>query len=333
MHDYLIRKLHIHEEIKQVPPQEKEIGVFMRRSFEPNYRELFLMGGGGHGMYPGEICSISRLSPLRVVWVPAGEFLMGSPQEDDVYPNELPQHEVVISRGFWIGQTPVTQAQFKETMGYNPSYFTGYPTNPVENVTWHEAVSFCHYLSKQLGLSSSFYPLGFEEEVVCQLKPEYRGNNGKDYYGARGFRLPTEAEWEYACRAGCKEHLYGNLDDIAWYGAKDGEGNSEVDYRPCAEINCRYWGTHHVGEKKGNFWNLYDVLGNIREWCWDSWPRKYTKEVSVDPIFYDGQVDSPRVTRGGCWFDSSNNIRLGERNHSTPTSRDIYNGFRFVITC
>lgn len=188
---------------------------------------------------------------MEFVRIPAGEFMMGS---NDGYSDEKPVHRVTISEPFYMGKYEVTQAQWKAVMGTNPSVFTGDPNRPVENVTRKEVQEFIKRLNRQEGWEA------------C--------------------RLPTEAQWEYAARAGITTKWDQNdLDQIAWY-----EPNS--DNR-----------THKVGQKRPNAWGLYDMLGNVMEWCHDG-KRTYTHESVMDPI---GPTDTVHPTsRGGSWRNSAN---------------------------
>jgi len=153
----------------------------------------------------------SKINPqdgLTYLWIPPGNFTSGcSPGDNECFPDEYPPRKVTLTRGFWLGKTEVTQAAFERLMGYNPSVFEG-PDLPVEYVSWVEADQYCRTV---------------------------------------GGRLPSEAEWEYAARAGTTGSRYGNLDEIAWYW-----GNSRS--------------THPVGQKKPNAFGLYDMLGNVVEW-------------------------------------------------------------------
>jgi eukaryotic-like serine/threonine-protein kinase len=216
---------------------------------------------------------------MEFVLVPAGTFMMGSPDSDaeafDVI--EKPTHYVVISQPFYLGKYPVTQAQWEAVMGNNPSHFKGNPNYPVETVSWDDALAFLHKLN------------------------EWEG--GGDY------RLPTEAQWEYACRAGAHTpRYYPDVNAIAWY-----EGNSNRQPQP-------------VGQKGPNAWGLYDMLGNVLEWCHDGW-RTYTADAAVDPI---GPTDAGagRGLRGGGWSSSEWNVRAGDRAWDLPSYRGPNLGFR-----
>jgi formylglycine-generating enzyme required for sulfatase activity len=162
---------------------------------------------------------------LTYVWIPAGTFTMGcSPGDYECAPAEKPAHDVTITKGFWIGQNGVTQEAYQKVTGKNPSGFKG-TTLPVENINWNEARSFCQ---------------------------------------AVGMRLPTEAEWEYAARAGSQQSRYEDLATISWY--RDNSANT----------------THDVGQKPANAWGLYDTLGNVWEWASD-WYADQLPATVTDP--------------------------------------------------
>ncbi|MFZ2960970.1 MAG: formylglycine-generating enzyme family protein [Candidatus Ozemobacteraceae bacterium] len=229
-----------------------------------------------------------KLSKIR-----AGSFMMGSSKFREY---EVPVHRVRISKPFFIGKTEVTQAQFKEIMGMNPSYFQTHDSGerPVERVDWNEAVEFCNKLSLNQGLQQCY--------LIDKTKEDRSAFSGNDasqnsYNGCilwtvscdftkNGFRLPTEAEWEYACRAGTRtENYWGDSpsDDFAWHST-----------------NHRTFGTMEVGLKRPNGFGLYDMIGNVREWCNDKF-GPYSPEEQIDPkgpLTGDGHV-----TRGGGWAD------------------------------
>jgi formylglycine-generating enzyme required for sulfatase activity len=223
---------------------------------------------------------------MKLVLIRPGKFMMGSPDsEQGRKGNEGPQHEVTISKPFYIGVTEVTQAQYEAVMGTNPSKFKG-PTNPVEMVTWEDASNFCRRLSEKTG---------------------------------KAVRLPTEAEWEYACRAGSKTRFsFGDSDsilgDYAWYGSNSGGM------------------THPVSQKKPNPWGLYDMHGNVWEWCAD-WRGPYSSEASTDP--QGAGSGGTRVLRGGAWHDlEAGSFRCAFRDccYSSPSYRYDDLGFRCAMT-
>ncbi|MCA2964360.1 MAG: SUMF1/EgtB/PvdO family nonheme iron enzyme, partial [Acidobacteriaceae bacterium] len=204
------------------------------------------------------------------VYIPPGEFRMGcSAGDTECGSDEEPAHAVRIGNGFWIGQTEVTQAAYRKVTGQDPSVFKG-DQRPVESVTWDQAASYCQ---------------------------------------AVGMRLPTEAEWEYAARAGNPAARYGALDDVAWY-AKNSGGE-----------------TKPVGGKQPNAWGLYDMLGNVWEWTADRYDESYYKNSpAMDP---PGPASGEyRVLRGGSWLGIPAGVRVSGRNRSVPASRSDNLGFR-----
>jgi formylglycine-generating enzyme required for sulfatase activity len=233
---------------------------------------------------------------VRCEWsyIPSWTFMMGSQHSDEeAHFDEKPRHEVMLTRGFLLQRTPVTQEQWFAVMGTDPSCFKG-PRRPVECVSWLDAVEYCNALSRLAGLPDA-YVISPVRRSVSVMK------------NSKGYRLPTEAEWEYACRAGTIAPRYGNLDEIAWYGANSGEQ------------------THEVGLKRPNGWNLYDMLGNVWEWTWD-WYGDYPTGNQTDP---QGPASgSDRVTRGGSWYDDASYARAGYRNFNPPDGRYNNIGFR-----
>ena len=237
---------------------------------------------------------------MNMVYCPSGEFWMGS-EEGVGDGDERPRHRVKLSRGFWMGQTQVTQALWEKVMGNNPSRFKGSDL-PVETVSWFDAVRFCNALSGSEGLTLA-YGIGAGDKPTVSLDLK-----------ANGYRLPTEAEWEYAAKAGT-ELMYAGGDDVnavAWYG--DGWMGK----------------THPVGTKKANAWGIYDMSGNIFEWCSDQRDAEAYKLRSgtvTDPLVYDAG-SSPRALRGGsCWSDADN-CRVAYRNGGDANVRGGDLGFR-----
>jgi len=214
---------------------------------------------------------ISSKDGLTYVWIPPGTFMMGCSPGDDECSDlwEKPAHAVTITKGFWIGQTLVTQAAYQSVKGANPSNFKG-DQRPVESVTWEEAGSYCATV---------------------------------------GMRLPTEAEWEYAARAGSTASRYGDLGSIAWYN--DNSGTQ----------------THDVAQKQPNSWKLYDMLGNVWQWTGDWYDENYYKQSpSQDP---PGPVTGTlKVLRGGSWERLEWFVRVTSRYRDRPGNRSKADGFR-----
>ncbi|MCP4625680.1 MAG: formylglycine-generating enzyme family protein [bacterium] len=215
--------------------------------------------------------------------IPAGTYMMGSPSsESGRASDEGPLHQVTISKPFYISKYEITQAQWEAVMGSNPSRFTNSGKNaPVEQVSWHDC-----------------------QEFILMLRQ-------KEGSPARSFRLPTEAEWEYASRAGTISPYAGDIGFMGWY-----DGNSSGR-------------THEVGQKKPNAWGLFDMHGNVWEWCRDWYKDSYASGDTKDPT--GPQSGSERVDRGGGWSSSASSCRSAFRNGRSPGYRGFYLGFRLVV--
>lgn len=212
-------------------------------------------------------------------WCPPGEFMMGSPPGELWQGVDETQHKVKLTRGFWLLETEVTQAMWQAVMGNNPSKYKD-ERNPVENVSWNVSQEFCQKLSQKLGLQ---------------------------------VRLPTEAQWEYACRAGTTGPYAGPLDSMAWY-----------------DEHLRAGSTHPVAQKQANAWGLYDMHGNVWEWCSDYWGDKfYVDSPTSDPE--NTTPDSSRIFRGGCWYMNAGGCRSAERGGANPHDRSAGVGFRVLL--
>ncbi|MEQ9503160.1 MAG: formylglycine-generating enzyme family protein [Deltaproteobacteria bacterium] len=249
-------------------------------------------------------------------WIPRGEFMMGSANDEPGrFDNEGPQHRVTITRGFWLGQTPCTQALWQAVMGSNPSRFVD-PQRPVENVSWDDANAF-------LTKASARVP---------------------------GLRLPTEAEWEYACRANMKVPPYDGpiellgdnnapmLDLFAWYGGNSGDG-----YKLEEAHDSSSWpekqhpharaGTRRVKTRRCNAFGLHDMLGNVFEWCADGadWNEldPYPEGARHDPVAPAGKRPA-RVMRGGSWDAYARGVRAASRYADPRGVRVESVGFRLA---
>ena len=260
---------------------------------------------GYYGPNPGDL--ITNSIGMKLVWIPAGEFMMGSPSsEKDRYDDEGPQHRVKISKGFYIGIYEVTVGQYLEYLNsdrdssgvdfsdkdcpvkktgsryvLSVNKFGSNESQPMVEVSWHGAQKFCDWLSRK------------ENKI---------------------YRLPTEAEWEYACRAGAQTRFcFGDnetsLGDYAWYTNNSGSK------------------THQVGQKKPNGFGLYDMHGNVWEWCQD-WYGSYDSGEQVDPT--GPSSGSARVLRGGSWDSTPRHRRSADRNWDTPDGAFDVLGFRIV---
>jgi formylglycine-generating enzyme required for sulfatase activity len=242
---------------------------------------------------------------LILVHVPGGAFRMGS-ADFEGSPDEHPQHLITLSP-FYIGETSVTQRQYESVMGTNPSTFRN-AEFPVENVTWFDSVLFANELSRLIGLQPA-YILTDSHDADCNVQWDSQSD---------GCRLPTEAEWEYACRAMTITRYWSgdqspDLARIAWY-YKNSDGSS-----------------HRVGDLEPNPWRLFDMHGNVNEWTWDWFdPHWYSVSSAHDPA---GPLDgTTRVVRGGSWRDSHARLRAARRAGYEPAAKSADIGLRLVRT-
>jgi formylglycine-generating enzyme required for sulfatase activity len=222
----------------------------------------------------------SKPVDLEMIAISGGKFWMGSPDGVGL-DTERPRHEVTIAP-FFMGKYPVTQAQYEAVMGWNPSYFTGFARehHPVERVSWHDAIAFCQELSR---------------------------------WSDRQFGLPSEAQWEYACRAGTETPFYFGETISA----------EQVNY---SNSN----GTSKVGKFPANKFGLYDMHGNVWEWCADHWHKSYDGAPKNGSAWLTAAKNPRRLLRGGSWRNPPAHCRSAYRDHGSPVPRYNYFGFRVV---
>jgi formylglycine-generating enzyme required for sulfatase activity len=272
---------------------------------------------------------------MEFVLIPAGEFVMGSSEAErqaalseqtigwarQGIPAEGPQHKVKISRPFYLGKYEVTQAQWQAVMGNNPSQFQG-PMNPVEKVSWEDIQPF---LVKLNALGVGWDKRSAGPPTAGPGAPSEAGGtrratgvrHGVPYHtGPMIFALPTEAQWEYACRAGtttvfCFGDNAALLNEYGWSSANAGGK------------------THPVGQRKSNAWGLFDMHGNVWEWCADWFAGDYAQSPPVDPVGPPG--GSQRVIRGGGWIFPPGNCRAAFRYSDPPGIRNSHRGFRAAL--
>jgi formylglycine-generating enzyme required for sulfatase activity len=221
---------------------------------------------------------------IRFVALHPGSFMMGA--KNGCY-DGLPVHEVHIEDPFWMARTEITQRQYEKMMHKNPSS-SKKPLQPVENVSWYDAINFCKKLTEQERKAHRI-PEGFI------------------------FTLPSEAQWEYACRAGTTGAFAGDLDHLGWYAANSG-GLVQM-----------------VGRKQPNAWGLYDMHGNVWEWCLDDWHPKYVGAPTDGTAWGWGRAPE-RPIRGGTWYHEAIYCRSASRFHRRPEEHSRSIGFRPVLT-
>ena len=271
-------------------PRGRHVVRVEKEGYKTVERSLTVEGGKEATL----VIRLDRGVPEGFVLVEAGIFQMGSTDGDK---DEKPVHRVTIRRSFYMSLYEVTQKQWREVMGGNPSHFKGFDL-PVEKVSWYDVVEYCNRLSRKEGLTPCY---------------SGSGNSIRCNFSANGYRLPTEAEGEYAARGGNKSRGYkyagsNSAGDVGWYsGVK----------------------THPVGRKRPNELGLHDLSGNVWEWCWD-WYGQYSSSAQTDPRGPAG--GSNRLNRGGSWDRGARLLRVANRFSSTPSSGYRALGFRPMRT-
>jgi formylglycine-generating enzyme required for sulfatase activity len=268
-----------------------------------------LLSDGVRAIGPYRRVEVVQGVVIEFAWVPPGTFLMGSPVREKGRDDEERRHQVTLTRGFWMGTTQVTwgQSLYKRMLGrdLDPGLYAGWDPHhanrPVDEVTWDDAVTYCAWLAELPGSKAA----------------------------GLAFRLPTEAEWEYACRAGTTTRFWsgdgdGDLERVAWCRETS---STDDGYGPHVRA---------VGEKPGNAWGLCEMHGNVWEWCHDWYePDAYTDRAVSDPRFerpstWDRRVSERRVIRGGGAYTHAENCRSSTRHEFTPDCSHNDLGFRVV---
>lgn len=257
--------------------------------------------------------------------IPPGSFQMGSPSNEPCRESTREtQHQITLTGCFEISETETTQSQFQTQMGYNPAH---HQTNcgttcPVEVVTWHQSVAYCNKLSEQAGLGTCYSCTGTGDQIQCSTSATYSGS-GKTIYDCPGYRLPTDAEWEYAYRAKTTTAFYNGpiasctgsdakADQIGWH-----KGNASGT-------------THPVKQKLPNGWGLYDMSGNVMEHTHDFFTENLGTSSAADPV--GSKSDASTVIRGGSFSHDAPWGRAAARGKATGNATSTATGFRCART-
>ena len=311
-------------------------------------KHLFLLGllafvaivatGCPHKSEPEPTPSSTIVQGMVKLELKGKSFQMGA-SYDGANSNEKPAHRVTFKRDIYMCDHEVTQAEWEAVMGNNPSYFQGKEADkkvadgevqenrPVESITWYEAVAFCNELTKKENITARAvapkeidYVYFSDDTFTTPYTKDDASSNNLPYMkiDATGYRLPTEAEWEYAARGGIADTA-----KAVWAGT-----TTESELRNYAWYNDNSDSkTHEVKKKKANGYGLYDMSGNVFEWCWD-WDGSYADEDATDPT--GASSGSYRVRRGGYWNHDAKYCRASNRGYTMPSYRHYFLGFRLV---
>ncbi len=274
-----------------------------------------------------------KIGDISFVFIPAGSFKMGRDVKGQDY---APSHKVKITKGFWIGKYEITQKQYSDVKGLNPCSDSRYGEGdslPLFNVSWYDAVEFCNQLSVKNGLKP-YYNIskeGSDDSNISShdnIKREVTVNTDSD-----GFRLPTEAQWEYACM-GTKQS------DFYWGNSQTWDGSGRYAWHMFNAGQKKYskgrfwWVKYHKvkkpGQKKPNMFGVYDMSGNVAEWCFDRYTPSYSSTEKEDPDGGDNEFRY-RVVRGGSILDSPKDLAGYKRWPVEPFEKTGTNGIRVVL--
>ena len=268
--------------------------------------------------------------PERFVFVKAGTFKMGS---NEGWDDNKPVHEVTITKSFYMGKYEVTQAEYEKYCSYGSSYPSsryGDGNNyPAYYVSWSDALVYCNKRSRAEGLTPCYSISASTDPNDWGTVPtssDRTWNAVECNWNANGYRLPTEAEWEYAARAGDN-----TVDSLTYSGTRDvNELGDYAWYYDDSNYTTYIVGTHKVGTKLPNAYGLYDMSGNVWEWCWNWSTDKYDTEAEGGSDPTGSSAGSHRVLRGGCWWFDSDYCAVSCRGGFYPSLRDLDRGFRLV---
>jgi len=244
---------------------------------------------------------------IEMVWISPGTFTMGAPSSESGHQSDEVQHRVTLTKGYWLGKYEVTQGQWQAVMGSNPSNFKNAGSNaPVESVSWDDAQEYCKKLTAK-------------ERAAGRLPSGYE------------YTLPTEAQWEYACRAGTTTSFSFGSDEgsLYQYGNYCDRSNTNDFSWQDKKHNDGYDKTAPVGSYKPNTWGLYDMHGNVWEWCRD-WYGDYPTGSVTDPT--GATSGTYRVSRGGGWSSNARGCRSADRSYGGPGFRGYDLGFRLSLS-
>jgi len=276
---------------------------------------------------------VKRVGGVDLVLIESGEFYRGYGKKSDF----SPRRKISITKGFWIGKYEITQSLYKEVTGKEPTKRSKYGNGsdlPVYSISWYDAIEFCNLLSIKNGLKPAYLIHKNEKDRNNVFPYDKYKWKIKLMDNSNGFRLPTEAQWEYASRAGTSgKYYWGNSGSwsvsgrYSWHMFNTGRKR----YKGKRFWWVKFHKVRPVGKKSPNNWGLYDMLGNVSEWCWDSYGKDYySKGYSVNPRGHEGEYNY-RVLRGGSFLDSPADLTVYKRWPISPCERRATNGLRVVL--